>query len=184
MIFNGDGLCSLWGTDSVLKYYKDERLLQRVEVCWHGKSDNCRMILGSIVRVSWSLPLISCCTCFVSTCVISASKIYCINWKMYSKKKKGGGDTERPNVVVVWLTLLLCIREAPGSYLGPKTGHREWVFRGFPRSIRANSGIVPEIRPRLFHSKSFPGHLPPFNSTLYSLSYRKSVIKQTANTHK
>jgi hypothetical protein len=32
---------------------------------------------------------------------------------------------ETPNVVVEWLTLLLRIRETPGSNLGPETGYRD-----------------------------------------------------------
>jgi hypothetical protein len=34
-------------------------------------------------------------------------------------------DTERPNVVVEWLTLLLRIREVQGSNLGPETVYPE-----------------------------------------------------------
>jgi hypothetical protein len=30
-----------------------------------------------------------------------------------------------PNIVVEWLTLLLRIREVPGSNLGPQTGHTD-----------------------------------------------------------
>jgi hypothetical protein len=35
---------------------------------------------------------------------------------------------DRPNVVVEWLTLLLRIREVPGSNLGPDTGYPDRVF--------------------------------------------------------
>jgi hypothetical protein len=33
-----------------------------------------------------------------------------------------------PNVVVEWLTLLLCIREVPGSYLDPETRNTELLW--------------------------------------------------------
>jgi hypothetical protein len=46
------------------------------------------------------------------------------------------------NVVVELLELLFSIREVSGSNLGPETGYSE-VFRGFPQSIQANSGVVP-----------------------------------------
>jgi hypothetical protein len=47
--------------------------------------------------------------------------------------------------VVEWLTLLLCIREVPGSNLVPETGYpgRGFFFCGFPHSVQANAGIVP-----------------------------------------
>jgi hypothetical protein len=47
-----------------------------------------------------------------------------------------------PKVVVVWLTLLLRIRQFPVSNLCPKTGYPQ-VFRDFPQSFQANTGIVP-----------------------------------------
>jgi hypothetical protein len=31
----------------------------------------------------------------------------------------------------------------PGSNLGSETGNPDWVFRGFPQSLQANTGIVP-----------------------------------------
>jgi hypothetical protein len=45
------------------------------------------------------------------------------------------------NVLAVWLTLLLRIREFPCSSLGPETGSPE-TFRGFPQVLQANVGIV------------------------------------------
>jgi hypothetical protein len=47
-----------------------------------------------------------------------------------------------PNVVVEWLTLLLHIREVPGSNICPKTDCPEF-FRGFPQPLQANVRIVP-----------------------------------------
>jgi hypothetical protein len=40
-------------------------------------------------------------------------------------------DLIGPNVVVEWLVLLLCIREVPGSNLGPETGYPDWDFSWF-----------------------------------------------------
>jgi hypothetical protein len=76
------------------------------------------------------------------------------------------------NFVVEWLALLLCIREVPGSNLGPETGYPDW---GFPQSFQANTEIVPFIRPRPLSSTSFSIHysLSSSHSTLYSLRYWK-----------
>jgi hypothetical protein len=49
---------------------------------------------------------------------------------------------KQPNVVIEWLTLLLHIREVPGSNLSPETCYPK-VFCGFPQCIQANAGIVP-----------------------------------------
>jgi hypothetical protein len=46
-----------------------------------------------------------------------------------------------PNMVVEWLTLLLRIREIPGSNLHPETGYRD-TFSCFRQSPYANAGIV------------------------------------------
>jgi hypothetical protein len=40
------------------------------------------------------------------------------------------------------LTLMLRIREVPGSNIGPDTSYPEG-FRGSPQSLQANAGIVP-----------------------------------------
>jgi hypothetical protein len=45
------------------------------------------------------------------------------------------------NVVTVWLTLFLRIREFPYSSIGPEAGSPE-RFRGFPQVLQANVGIV------------------------------------------
>jgi hypothetical protein len=47
--------------------------------------------------------------------------------------------TERRDRV---LSILLCIRDIPGSNLGPETEYSEF-FRGFPLYLQANAGIVP-----------------------------------------
>jgi hypothetical protein len=47
------------------------------------------------------------------------------------------------SVVLEWLTLLLRIREVPGSNISPETGYPYWFFRGCPQSLQANAGIVP-----------------------------------------
>jgi hypothetical protein len=48
---------------------------------------------------------------------------------------EGGSSRTLPNVVVEWLTLLFRVREVTGSNL---------VFSGFPQSVQANAGIVPQ----------------------------------------
>jgi hypothetical protein len=57
----------------------------------------------------------------------------CIMFYVYGQRRKKGelsvllesvrGITAAPNVMIEWLALLLCIREVPGSYLGPDTGN-------------------------------------------------------------
>jgi hypothetical protein len=47
------------------------------------------------------------------------------------------------NVAVEWITLLLRIREAPGSNLSPEIGYPDCHFRGFPQSLQVNVGIAP-----------------------------------------
>jgi hypothetical protein len=49
-----------------------------------------------------------------------------------------------PNVVVKWLTLLLCIRQVLGSNLSPETSYPE-VLYGFLQSLQANAEIVPSM---------------------------------------
>jgi hypothetical protein len=53
-----------------------------------------------------------------------------------------------PKVGAECLTLLLRIREAPGSNLRPETDYNivtilTEIFRGFPKSLHANAGILP-----------------------------------------
>jgi hypothetical protein len=50
-----------------------------------------------------------------------------------------------PNVVVKWLKFLLRIRVVPVSILAPgdQLPILINVFRGFPQSLHANTGIVP-----------------------------------------
>jgi hypothetical protein len=62
------------------------------------------------------------------------------------------------NVMVEWLTLLLRIREVHDSNLRPETAI---LTEGFPHSLKANAGMVPEIRPRLLPSTSFSNHHSP-----------------------
>jgi hypothetical protein len=51
--------------------------------------------------------------------------------------------TNSPNVVVEWLTLLLLIREIPGSNLGPEIAYPDYGFHYFPQSLQANAGVAP-----------------------------------------
>jgi hypothetical protein len=48
-------------------------------------------------------------------------------------------NTIQPDVASEWFTLLLRIREVPGSNIGPEAD----VFRGFSQSFDTNAGIVP-----------------------------------------
>jgi hypothetical protein len=47
------------------------------------------------------------------------------------------------NIMIKWSTVLLPIREVPGSNLGPETGYHDRGFSWFPQSLQANAGIVP-----------------------------------------
>jgi hypothetical protein len=51
--------------------------------------------------------------------------------------------TQKPNFVVEWLTLLLHIREVPGSNLDQETGYSDLGGRGFFQSLQPNAGRVP-----------------------------------------
>jgi hypothetical protein len=85
--------------------------------------------------------------------------------------------TSKTNVVDEWLTLMLRIREVPGSNLGPVAVYDDWGFRGFTQFIEATAGIIPQIRPRPLPTKSFPiNHhsLITVSSTLYTLVTEKA----------
>jgi hypothetical protein len=76
-----------------------------------------------------------------------------------------------PNVMVEWLTLLLCIWEFAGSNLGLETGYPNRGF--FVVFLWVNARLMHKFG----HNHSFPNplkfiiHLPPFHMMLYSLSY-------------
>jgi hypothetical protein len=76
------------------------------------------------------------------------------------------------NVLVEWLTLLLTIREVPGSNLGRETGYPDF-FLVLLSPSRLILGLYLIIFPRPLPSNSFLiCHLfSYFYSTLYSLSY-------------
>jgi hypothetical protein len=83
-------------------------------------------------------------------------------------------DTERRGRVIP--LLLLCIREVPGSNLGPEAGYPECVFSWF-------SSVPPgecwDSTLKLGHDRFLPSpfqfiHLSPFHSTLYNLNSWKS----------
>jgi hypothetical protein len=65
------------------------------------------------------------------------------------------------NVVVEWLTLLLHIREVPGSYLYPEAGYLVRVFSWFSSVCGGKSRIVPRIRQRPLPFTYFPIHNSP-----------------------
>jgi hypothetical protein len=52
-------------------------------------------------------------------------------------------NTVLPNFVIVWLTLLLRIREVPVSNLVPKTGHPDLGLSWFSQSLQENDRILP-----------------------------------------
>jgi hypothetical protein len=79
--------------------------------------------------------------------------------------------------VVRWLTLLLHIRDVPGSNISPETGCPDWAFPGFFfQFLQANAGIVPSVRPRPLLSTSFSFHLSPFHLMLCSLKLLKKHL--------
>jgi hypothetical protein len=51
--------------------------------------------------------------------------------------------SERPNVVVEWLALLLLIRNDPESNFDMETGYSEGSVCGFPQSFQGSSGTLP-----------------------------------------
>jgi hypothetical protein len=72
------------------------------------------------------------------------------------------------NVVVVWLTHLLRIREVPGSNLGTETGNPEDGFGVFLSRSRQIQGYLKLGHDRfLVHPIEFIIHLSTFHSTLY-----------------
>jgi hypothetical protein len=84
------------------------------------------------------------------------------------------------NVVVEWLTLLVCIREVSGSNISPETGYRDcfsW-FSSVPAGKCRDSTIKLGNGPFLSHPFQFILHLWSFHSTLHSLRQRKSVAKK------
>jgi hypothetical protein len=68
----------------------------------------------------------------------------CIPYNKYNKIYNNMHKILVPNVMVEWLTLLLCIWEVPGSNLGPQ--QPAILFEGFhcfPQSLQANARILP-----------------------------------------
>jgi hypothetical protein len=51
------------------------------------------------------------------------------------------------------------------------------VYHRLPQSLQANAGILPQIRPRLFPSKSFPIIHPSFDGTVW-VTEKPSLHKQ------
>jgi hypothetical protein len=52
-IFNGYGLCSLWGTDRIIKYYLNELWIQRVKQRYYTNasvSDMCEIYVGNWIK--------------------------------------------------------------------------------------------------------------------------------------
>jgi hypothetical protein len=86
--------------------------------------------------------------------------------------------------VVEWLTLLIPIREAPGSSLGSESGYPDG---GFSWLSSVSRGEFKDSTLVLGHDRFLPNpfqiiiRLSLFHLTLYSLSYRKCVVKSTSN---
>jgi hypothetical protein len=98
----------------------------------------------------------------------------------------GAPQTATPTIVVHWLTLLLRVREIPGSILDP--GDRLSWLRFLVAFLSPSSrmqGQYLKIRTRPLPTKSFPIHHHSFiilSSTLYSLVTEKlSLNKQPTN---
>jgi hypothetical protein len=83
------------------------------------------------------------------------------------------------SVMVERLTLLVCIQRPRVQISAMKPAVLPEVFRDFPHSFQANSGIRLKIGRDHFPSQpsEFIIHVSSFNLTLYSLSYWKSVVK-------
>jgi hypothetical protein len=86
--------------------------------------------------------------------------------------------TAAPNIMVEWLTLLLRIRKASGSILGPATVYPDWGFSwhsSVPPGKCRDSNLN---RPRPLPSKSFAiHHLLILLLTLYNLVTEKASLK-------
>jgi hypothetical protein len=86
--------------------------------------------------------------------------------------------------VVEWLTLLFPIREAPGSSLGSESGY---PHGGFSWLSSVPPGEFKDSTLVLGHDRFFPNpfqfiiRLSLLHLTLYSISYRKYVVKSTTN---
>lgn len=59
--------------------------------------------------------------------------------------------------VILWVTLLTCIHEMPGSNLG-RSDYPDLSSWGFPQFLQENSGIVHQIRPWWLPSTSSQIH--------------------------
>jgi hypothetical protein len=76
------------------------------------------------------------CSFFCVACVCECFNRCCI----FKPKLLGTSLHPSPvdwlKVVVEWVTVLLLIREVPGSNLGRKAGYHEGGFNGFPQSLQ------------------------------------------------
>jgi hypothetical protein len=93
---------------------------------------------------------------------------------------KGDSSPWTPNVVVEWLTLLLRIREVPGSNFGPLTGYPGLYFSWF---LSAPLGECRVSASKLGYGRFLPNYFHfithhPFHSTLYSLSFWKVSLNK------
>jgi hypothetical protein len=89
-------------------------------------------------------------------------------------------DTDPPNIVVEWLTLLR-IREVPGSNIGSDNGYCEVSMVFLSPSKWRYSALKSGDDRFLSNSFHFIIQLSPFHSTQNSHNYRYSVDKKNTN---
>jgi hypothetical protein len=99
-------------------------------------------------------------------------------------RTKCWGEYLKPNVVVKWLTLVLRIREVPGSNLGQQTGYPDWSFSWFPS---VSPGKCCNMYLQLGHDRFLPNpfqviiHVSYIRRYSFSFSYWNNIVKETIN---
>jgi hypothetical protein len=98
----------------------------------------------------------------------------------YHADLKTVSSNRTPSVVAEWLTLLLRIRKALDSNLGPETSYCDWESSWFSS---ASSGKCRKSTLKLGHDRFLPHdfqliiHLSHLRSTTNRLSHWKTVVK-------
>jgi hypothetical protein len=109
---------------------------------------------------------------FLGFQAVSFQKASSLQFSMHPYSSSSELHTKRPNVVLEWLTLLLLIREVPGSNIGPETAYPDWGISLFSQAFQASVGILKLGHDSFLpHSFQFFIHRSPFHSTLYSLGH-------------
>jgi hypothetical protein len=88
-------------------------------------------------------------------------------------------------VVLEWWTVLLRIREVPGSNFGLDTGFPDWDFCSNPQTHYVNAWIEPWIKPRPLPSISLPVHHSLITLSFHALfsELLTNIVKQTINNN-